>query len=144
MSSRLFQEIREKRGLAYAIGSYSVAYMEGGLFAVYGGTSPQTFDQVVDLARIEIDKLKRHNLTSDELTKSKTQIRGALVLGLESMSSRMMRMGKSMIYFGKVIPLNEIMAKINAVSHDHIQRVADQVFDDSKLTLAAVGPFKKQ
>jgi predicted Zn-dependent peptidase len=143
MSSRLFQEIREKRGLAYAIGSYSVSYMEGGLFAVYGGTSPDTFEQVLDLVRKEMENVRKHNLTSDEVSKSKTQIRGALVLGLESMSSRMMRMGKSMIYFGKVIPLTEIMDKINAVSHDDIDRVSNQLFDESRLTLAAVGPFSK-
>ncbi len=142
MSSRLFQEIREKRGLAYAIGSYSVCYMESGLFAVYGGTSPETYDEVIQLVRAEIEKLKKHNLTKDEVSKAKTQFKGALVLGLENMSSRMMRMGKSLLYFGKVIPLDEIMAKILAVSHDDIDRVANALFDDSKVTLAAVGPFK--
>jgi predicted Zn-dependent peptidase len=143
MSSRLFQEIREKRGLAYAIGSYTVSYMEGGLFAIYGGTSPDTFDQVLDLVRAEIENVKKNNLTQDEVNKAKTQIRGGLVLGLENMSSRMMRMGKSLLYFGRVIPLNEIMAKVNAVTHDDIDRVTQTLFGDSKMTLAAVGPFGK-
>lgn len=143
MSSRLFQEIREKRGLAYAIGSYSIAYQESGLFAIYGGTSPETFAQVVDLTRAEIEKVKRHNLTEEEVQKAKTQIRGALVLGLESMSNRMMRMGKSMIYFGRVIPLEEIIGKINAVTHDDIARVANHIFDERNLSLAAVGPLGK-
>jgi predicted Zn-dependent peptidase len=143
MSSRLFQEIREKRGLAYSIGSYSVSYREGGLFAIYGGTSPDTFDQVLDLTRTEIDKVKRENLSEDEVTKSKTQIRGALVLGLENMSSRMMRMGKSLLYFKRVIPLDEIISKINAVSHDDIDRICQTVFDDSKMTLTAIGPMKR-
>src|SRR5205085_8815925 len=88
MSSRLFQEIREKRGLAYSIGSYTVSYQEGGLFAVYGGTSPDTFNQVVDLVRQELENVRHNNLTEEEVTKSKNQIRGALVLGLENMSSR--------------------------------------------------------
>ncbi|HXG23615.1 MAG TPA: pitrilysin family protein [Chthonomonadales bacterium] len=143
MSSRLFQEIREKRGLAYAIGSYSIAYQESGLFAIYGGTSPETFAQVVDLTRAEIEKVKRHNLTEEEVQKAKTQIRGALVLGLESMSNRMMRMGKSMIYFGRVIPLEEIIGKINTVTHDDIARVANHIFDERNLSLAAVGPLGK-
>ncbi len=143
MSSRLFQEIREKRGLAYAIGSYTVSYMEGGLFAIYGGTSPDTFNQVLDLVRSEIENVKKNNLTGDEVIKAKTQIRGGLVLGLENMSSRMMRMGKSLLYFGRVIPLNEIMEKINAVTHEDIDRVAQTLFGESQLTLAAVGPFGK-
>ncbi len=142
MSSRLFQEIREKRGLAYAIGSYSASYVEGGLFTVYGGTSMQTFNQVVDLVRVEMDKVKRENISEDELTKAKTQMKGALVLGLENMSSRMMRMGKSLLYFDRVIPLDEIVAKIVAVGHDDIGRVANELFDESRLTLVAVGPFK--
>lgn len=141
MSSRLFQEIREKRGLAYAIGSYTVSYQESGLFAVYGGTSLQTFEQVLDLVRKEIEDVRRNNVTEEELTKAKTQMRGAMVLGLESMSSRMMRMGRSLLYFDKVIPLDEIMAKINAVTHDDIARVAGQVCEESRLSLAAMGPF---
>lgn len=142
MSSRLFQEIREKRGLAYAIGSYSVSYQESGVFVIYGGTSPATFGQVLDLTRAEIEKVKRENLTADEIAKAKTQIRGALVLGLENMSSRMMRMGKSLLYFGTVTPLEEIVQKINAVTRDDIARVSNALFGESHLTLAAVGPFK--
>jgi predicted Zn-dependent peptidase len=143
MSSRLFQEIREKRGLAYSIGSYSVSYREGGLFTVFGGTSPDTYEQVLDLTRIEIEKVKRENLSEDEVAKSKTQIRGALVLGLENMSSRMMRMGKSTLYFDRVVPLEEIQSKINAITLDDLDRVTNQIFDPEKMTLAAVGPFKK-
>jgi len=143
MSSRLFQEIREKRGLAYSIGSYSVSYLEGGMFAVYGGTSPATFAQVLDLVRLELEKVRRENITSDELVKAKTQLKGALVLGLESMSSRMMRMGKSMLYVDRVVPLDEIIRKIQRVGHDDIERVACRVFDESQLTLAAVGPFDR-
>ena len=120
-----------------------VAYDEGGIFTVYGGTSPDTFDQVMELTQTEIDKVKCDGLTDDEVSKSKTQIRGALVLGLENMSSRMMRMGKSLLYFDRVIPLTEIIQKINAVSHDDIERISGGLFDQSRLTLAAVGPFKK-
>ncbi|MGC8667453.1 MAG: M16 family metallopeptidase [Chthonomonadales bacterium] len=144
MSSRLFQEIREKRGLAYSIGSYSLSYREGGLFVVYGGTSPQSFQQVVELTRTEMDKVKEESITEDELAKAKTQIRGGLVLGLESMRGRMMRMGKSLLYYGRVIPLDEVTAKIAAVTREDIQRVARTLFDDHALTLAAVGPLSQK
>ncbi len=143
MSSRLFQEIREKRGLAYSIGCYSASYREGGMFTIYGGTSPDTFDQVMELSKIEINKVKSEGLTEDEVTKAKTQIRGALVLGLENMSSRMMRMGKSLLYFNRVIPIEEITSNILEVSHDDIKNVANEIFDDKSMTLAAIGPFKK-
>jgi predicted Zn-dependent peptidase len=144
MSSRLFQEIREKRGLAYAIGSYSVSYLEGGFFTIYGGTSPGTFEQVMDLSRTEIEKVKKHNLTQDEVSKAQTQIRGALVLSLENMSGRMMRMGKSLLYFNRVISLDEIITKINNVTLDDIARISCKIFDEERLTLAAVGPFKRE
>jgi len=143
MSSRLFQEIREKRGLAYNIGSYSLSYREGGLFVIYGGTSPHTFQQVMDLTRAEMAKIKEQSITGEELAKAKTQIRGALVLGLESMRGRMMRMGKSLLYYGRVIPLDEITTKINNVTHRDIVRVASMLFDDRALTLAAVGPLPR-
>ncbi len=144
MSSRLFQEIREKRGLAYSIGSYSVSYLEGGAFAIYGGTSPETFDEVVALSRAELDATRRGDLTVEEIAKAKTQIRGAMVLGLENMSTRMMRMGKSMVYLDRVVPLSEVLAKIDAVTMDDLGRVANDLFQEDRLTIAAVGPFPRE
>jgi predicted Zn-dependent peptidase len=144
MSSRLFQEIREKRGLAYTIGSYSISYREGGLFTVYGGTRPENLDQVIDLTRQEFENVKRNGLTEDELSEAKTQMRGRLVIGLENMSSRMLRMGESMLYFDRVIPLNEILQKINAVTNDDIKTIAQALFEESKLTVAVVGPMNRE
>ncbi|MEP6757277.1 MAG: pitrilysin family protein [Chthonomonadales bacterium] len=143
MSSRLFQEIREKRGLAYSIGSYNVAYREGGLFTIYGGTSPDTFEEVLDLTRTEISKVKRENVSEDEVSKAKNQIRGALILGLENMSSRMMRMGKNLLYFDRVIPISEIRTKIEAVTMDDLSNVAHHIFDESQMTLTSIGPTRK-
>jgi predicted Zn-dependent peptidase len=141
MSSRLFQEIREKRGLAYSIGSYSLSFRESGLFTIYGGTSPASFDEVVELTHVEIQKVLHEGLLDDEISKAKNQIKGALVLGLESMSSRMMRMGKSMLYFDRVIPLQEIVSKIQAVQGSDIIQIAESLFKDDSLSLAAIGPF---
>jgi predicted Zn-dependent peptidase len=142
MSSRLFQEVREKRGLAYSIGSYTLSYTEGGCFTVYGGTSMETFDEVVEITRREFDKVRREGITADELNRAKMQIRGSMVLGLENMSSRMMRMGKTTLYFGNVVPLSDIMAKIERTTNDDIIEVANTVLNPERLTLAAIGDFE--
>lgn len=144
MSSRLFQEIREKRGLAYSIGSYYISYIEGGVFAVYGGTSPETFDQVLELTRTELDEVRKGALTESEIARAKTQIRAAMVLGIESMTTRMMRMGKFLVYTNRVEPLSEMLAKYEAVSADDIGRVANELFTEERMTVAAVGPFRRE
>ncbi len=144
MGSRLFQEIREKRGLAYAVGSYAATYREGGMFVAYGGTSPDTYELCLDLVRQEFGGIREQGITEAEMDRAKNQFRGSLVLAQESMSSRMQRLGKSEVYFNRVIPLEEILAAIDAVSHDDVLRVAAKVFpSDDALTIAAVGPFKK-
>ncbi len=144
MSSRLFQEIREKRGLAYSIGSYARSYQDGGFFCIYGGTSPQTYEQVLELTRIELEKIKSQGMSDDELTKAKTQVRGALVLGLESMSSRMNRYGESLLSYGRVIPVAEILSEYNSVTHESIAEVANLVLNSQEHTLTAVGPFARK
>ena len=143
MSSRLFQEIRENRGLAYAIGSYSASYQEGGLFAVYGGAGAKNVQLVLDLTRSECESIGRHSVTDEELRRAKNQIRGALVLGQESMSNRMSRLARSEMYFGRVIRLDEIVTTIMRVTKDDVASVASQLFVDSKFALAAIGPFRK-
>lgn len=142
MSSRLFQEIRENRGLAYAIGTYSASYQEAGMFAVYGGTSVQNIKCVLEITEIECEKIRKDSVTDAELERAKNQIRGALVLGQESMSNRMSRLAKSEIYFGRMIRLDEIISAITNVSKDDVANVAAQLFDGSKFALAAIGPFK--
>ncbi len=143
MSSRLFQEIREKRGLAYSIGSYTRSYRDAGTFCVYGGTSPSTYDQVIELTRTETARVKREGFTTDELTKAKSQVRGGLVLGLESMSSRMNRYGESLLSHGRIIPLEEVLDMYDAVTNEAIRAVADYVFNDDLTTLTAIGPFPR-
>ena len=144
MSSRLFQEVREKRGLAYAIGSYPRAYQDGGHFCVYGGTSPETYGQVLELTNVEFAKIRKEGISEEELTKAKTQVRGALVLGLESMNARMNRYGEALLSYGRVMPIEEVLTKYEAVSHDSIGAVANVVLNESSLTLTAVGPFEKE
>ncbi|MEP0765157.1 MAG: insulinase family protein [Fimbriimonadia bacterium] len=144
MSSRLFQEIREKRGLAYAIGSYTTCHAEGGLFTVYGGTSLANFPQVLDLIRVELNKVVSEPPPADEVERVKNQIRGNLVLGLESMSSRMSRMARNELYFERVVPLEETIERINAVKPEDLQRAAAECFGEDRMSLTAVGPFGRE
>ena len=143
MGSRLFQEIREKRGLAYSVGSYSANHREGGFFAAYGGTSPDSYQECVDVIKAEFARVRAEGITEGELSRAKNQFRGALVMAQESLSSRMNRMGKSEADHQRVVPLSEVVAKINAVTLDEIREVAEEIFpaDADALTVAAVGPF---
>jgi len=143
MSSRLFQEIRENRGLAYAIGSYSASYQEAGLFAIYGGTSVDNVKTVVELTRKECANMGRESVTDAELERAKNQIRAALVLGQESMSNRMSRLAKSELYYGRIIRMEEIISAILQVTRDDVARVASQLFNDTGFAIAAIGPFEK-
>jgi len=145
MGSRLFQEIREKRGLAYSVGTYAAVHREGGYFCAYGGTSPDTYETCLDLVRNEFLKVREEGVTEAEIERAKAQYRSGIVMKQESMSSRMNRMGASEVYFNRVIPLEEVLESINRVTGEDILRVARQIFpeDMGKLTVAAVGPFKK-
>jgi predicted Zn-dependent peptidase len=143
MGSRLFQEIREKRGLAYSVGSYAATHREGGYFVAYGGTSPDTYEECLDLVRKEFARVREEGISEAEMQRAKNQFRGSIIMSQESMSSRMNRMGKSEVYFGRVIPLAEVLSAINGVTLDDVKRIAETIFpeDPEVLTVAAVGPF---
>ena len=141
MSSRLFQEIREKRGLAYAIGSYQLTYTSGGAFTVYGGTGKATWQQVQDVVRQEFDKLMKDGVPEDELSRIKRNLSGSLALSLEGMNSRMIRMAKNEFNFGRDIPLEETLAKINAVTTQGVTEFARKILQIEKMRTTAIGPF---
>jgi predicted Zn-dependent peptidase len=140
MSSRLFQEIREKRGLAYAIGSYSQSFTAGGSFTVYGGTSPENWPLVLDLVREQFEDIMANGLSAEELERTKRLICGNIVLALEGMSGRMMRMSKNEIVHGRDIPIEETLAKVNAVTNDNIVKLASSIFNDEQVNVTAIGP----
>jgi predicted Zn-dependent peptidase len=144
MSSRLFQEIREKRGLAYSVGSYSASYREGGLFAVYSGTSPESAPEVVSIIKEEFGKLAAANVSDTEVIRAKNQIRGSLVMAQESMSNRMMRMGKNELVHNRVIPIEEIMEKIQKITTEDIHDIGKQLFGSGEFAMAQVGPVEKK
>ncbi len=145
MGSRLFQEIRERRGLAYAIGSYATSHREGGSFAAYGGTSPKTADQCVELVLSEFAKVRADGVSEAELERAKIQFRVALVMGQESMSSRMNRLGKSECIHERVVPLSEALEEINRVSCRDIQSIAERILprDASEACIVSVGPYSE-
>jgi predicted Zn-dependent peptidase len=140
MSSRLFQEIREKRGLAYSVYSFSSQHADTGIWGVYAGCLPAKADEVLSICRDEIDKVVSGGLTDDELDRGKGQLCGSIVLGLEDPSSRMSRLGKSELVYPRLEPVEEILASIEAVTHDDVREIAAVVLAQPK-ALAVVGPF---
>jgi predicted Zn-dependent peptidase len=141
MSSRLFQEIRERRGLAYAIGSYSLSYGAGGAFTVYGGTSLEHWPLVQQLVREEFDKVAKDGFKEDELARTKRNISGSIVLALEGMSGRMMRMSRNELHYDRDIPVEETLAKINAVTNDSVVALASSILGENRVSTTAIGPF---
>jgi predicted Zn-dependent peptidase len=139
MSSRLFQEIREKRGLAYTAYSFHAQYTEAGLFSAYAGTTPTRAVEVLGLMRRELEDVRDGGLTPEEFARAKSHVKGSTVLSLEDPSGRMSRLGKSEIAHGEILTLNETLARVEAVTLDDARRVAEQVLSQP-MTLAAVGP----
>jgi predicted Zn-dependent peptidase len=143
MSSRLFQEVREKRGLAYSIYSYASPYSDFGIWSVSLGTSMENYKKSVDLIFKEIVKIKKDGVTKEELDRAKEYVRGSLVLGLESTSSRMGWISKSEFYYGRSITVDEVFGKIDKITRNDIIKLANEYFKDEFLALAMVGNFKK-
>jgi predicted Zn-dependent peptidase len=140
MSSRLFQEVREKRGLAYSVYSYHAQYADTGLFGIYAGCVPRKVDDVLAICREEVEKITNHGITDEELDRGKGQLRGSLVLGLEDTGSRMSRIGKAELVYGDLLSVDDIIARINSVTLDQVSAVAAELLT-AKPTLAVVGPF---
>jgi predicted Zn-dependent peptidase len=129
MSSRLFQNVREKRGLVYSISSGISAYSDAGLLSIYAGTSLDSASEVIRLTLEEVRRLRAEPLGAEELRRAKDHIKGGLVLSLESSGARMSHLARQEIYFGRQIPLDEILDGIEAVEASDVQRVAAEVFD---------------
>lgn len=144
MSSRLFQNIREKRGLVYSIYSYPSTYQGSGLFVIYAGMNPEYFQTVIDLIKAELETIIKEGITKDELAKTKEQLKGNYILGLESTSSRMNSIGKSELLTGKIKTPEEILQKIDRVNMDSIDQMIKRVFNFEKMSISAVGNIKNK
>jgi predicted Zn-dependent peptidase len=140
MSSRLFQEIREERGLAYSITAYHAPYRDTGAFVVYAGTAPEACLDVVRLAAAILGEARR-GLPADDIARAKESLKGGLMLDLETPGSRMSKLARSEQYFGRQFTLDEILADVDHVRDADVRRVAETVLAPAALTLAAVGPF---
>ena len=141
MSSRLFQEIREKRGLAYSVYSYRSALEDTGTFAVYAGTAPERAAEVLSIIDAELDRLCADRcLAGDELERAKGHFKGQMALGLESSAARMERIGRSEVTSGEIQSVDDMVAAIDAVTPDDVARVIDRVLAAGPRVLAAVGP----
>jgi predicted Zn-dependent peptidase len=140
MSSRLFQEVREKRGLAYSVYSFAAAHADAGMFGVYAGCAPAKVDAVLGLVREQLTLVARKGLSAAELERGKGQMRGGVVLGLEDSGSRMSRIGKADLLHGELASLDEVLARIEAVTLDDVAELAAD-FLAATPSLAVVGPF---
>jgi predicted Zn-dependent peptidase len=140
MSSRLFQEVREKRGLAYSVYSYHAQYADTGMFGVYAGCVPRKVDDVLAICRDVLDKVAAAGITVEELERGKGQLRGSMVLGLEDTGSRMSRIGKAELVYGEQLSVDDVLARIDSVTLDEVTDVAADVLSATP-TLAVVGPF---
>ncbi|NMA67906.1 MAG: insulinase family protein [Desulfitobacterium sp.] len=140
LSSRLFQEVREQRGMAYTVFSYHSTYVDTGLFAIYAGTTPSNSREVVECILGEILDIKANSLTEEELERTKSQIKGSLYLGLESIGSRMSRLGKTELTYNRLITPEEVVEKLERVTLEDVRRVINRLWVKDKISLLMLGP----
>jgi len=141
MSSRLFQEIREKRGLAYAVYSYLVSYEDTGMFGVYAGVEPTRALEVSALIAGEMRRLKQMPVLAEELRDAKEFTKGNMLLANESTENQMVRLAQGEINFQRYVPIEEVVDKVEAVTPDDIQALASRLFEDDHLVLSLLGPL---
>jgi len=139
VSSRLFQEIREKRGLAYSIYSFVASYFDTGVFGVYAGVSRKKLREVLDLIIKEMEGLK-DSITDDDLTRAKNQVKGNIILGLESSSNRMNNIARQEIYYGRYYSPKDVIKEIESVRLEDVKELADRTIQRQYFALTVYGP----
>jgi predicted Zn-dependent peptidase len=135
--------VREQNALAYSIYSYMTSYRDTGLFTIYAGADPANALEVVRLVVKELRKIKDEGITPAEESRVKNQIKGSLVLSLESSSSHMSRIARQEIYYGKYLSMDDIIKGVEKVTGDQVQRLAQQLFARENMSLAILGPLSK-
>ena len=144
MSSRLFQEIREKRGLAYSLYSFLSAYMDTGLMGVYVGTDPSQVNQVLEIVNREIRKIRDGEVSESDLSAALEHLMGGVLLGAENTDVRMMRLAKNDYVFGRYVSYDELVAKLQEVTVDQVVAVAQDTFQNDEVSLVTLGPTKRE
>lgn len=140
MSSRLFQEVREKRGLAYAVFAHTASYADGGLFSIYAGTDPDRLGELMPVLCEEVVKMQEP-VGEAELARARAQIKASVLMSLESTSARCEVLARQMQVFGRPVPPDELVAKIEAVDASHVAKAARRLLSQGRPTLAALGPL---
>ncbi|MGY4770205.1 M16 family metallopeptidase [Kribbella sp. CWNU-51] len=140
MSSRLFQEVREKRGLAYSVFTFGSAYADSGMVGVYAGCLPKKAGEVLDVVRAELELIANGNITPDELLRGKGQMRGSVVMGLEDAGAKMTRIAKAELVYGELPTVDDILHRIDAVTLDDVSQLAAELYAGTP-ALTVMGPF---
>jgi len=143
MSSKLFQEVREKRGLAYSVSSFELLYKKGGVFGVYAGISPENFKDASKYILFELDKLKDGAFSESDVSRAKEHLKGSLLLSYESVKNRMSKLARNEIYFNRSISTQEIISEIEKVDYNQIMKISKKSFDRNNISLVAVGPINE-
>lgn len=142
MSSRLFQKIREERGLCYSIYAFANSFADGGMVGVYAGTGADEASEISGLVAEQMEALT-HNATEDEVARAKAQMRSGLLMGLERPSARAEQVAAHLLAYGRVVPLSEIKAKLDAVDVASVRRIGERILAAGQPALAAIGPISK-
>jgi predicted Zn-dependent peptidase len=144
MSSRLFQEVRERQALAYSVHSGAQSYRDTGLFYIYAGTDAANFAKVVKALMKELRALRKDGVRAEELTRAKEHLKGSLMLSLESTSSRMNRVAKQELRFGSFFSLDEMLNAIDGVRPDEVEALTSRILDEQQLALLTLGPIDRR
>jgi predicted Zn-dependent peptidase len=144
MSSRLFLEVREKRGLAYAVGSYTQQYVDGGLIGLYVGTREDNVGEACEVIATELAKLHSDGITEVELERAREHVKGRMVLSSESTAARMAKIGKALLFDTPLFTLDEMLAKVDAVTADQVAELADELYAPEALSAAAIAPSEER
>jgi predicted Zn-dependent peptidase len=139
-SSRLVQEIREQRGMAYSVYSYTSSYDDAGQVGIYVGTRAENVGECVEIARAQVADLRAGGLSADELERAKESVKGRMLLALESTSSRMSRLGRAVLSGSEILSLDEVAARIDAVTHEAVTEIAVELLAPERFSIAGIGP----
>jgi predicted Zn-dependent peptidase len=144
MSSRLFQEVRERQGLVYAIHSGVQAFLDTGVLYLYAATDPGNFSKVLKAVLKELRALKKNGITTEELTRAKDHLKGSLMLSLETSSSRMNRLAKHEMHLGTFLTMDDMIRAIEGVEHEQVQALVSELLDEERLALTTLGPLDRR
>jgi predicted Zn-dependent peptidase len=143
-SSRLFREVREKRGLAYAVGSYNEQYTDSGLVATYVGTREENVAEACAIIGTELDRLRDEPVSAEELARAKEHVKGRLVLSSESTAARMTRIARATLFDLPIYSLDEMLEKVDAVEVEALRELAEELYGRDRLSAACVGSSEER